>query len=157
MSISKSRHTEVGTTTEDDAPSGAATRSRSSAVARRRSAGGSDERGSVTAEAAIVLPLMAAVALCLIWVITIGIAQIQVVDAARDAARAVARGESHAEATDAARATAPEGADVVVTTADGTATVTVSARRVAPGWLLVPLDGFTVRSTSVVRLEDAEP
>ena len=158
MTISISGHTRAGATTEHDAVGMAAARRfpAAPATARRGTAVGG-ERGSVTAEAAVTLPLLAAVALCLVWLISIGIAQIQVVDAARDAARAVARGESRAEASASARATAPEGADVDVVTADGTATVTVAARREAPGWLLVPLPAFTVRSTSVVRLEDPQP
>ncbi len=38
------------------------------------------ERGTVTAEAAIVLPLIAAVCLALVWMVSIGIIQVRAVD-----------------------------------------------------------------------------
>ena len=61
----------------------------------------------MTAEAAIVVPIMAAFALALVWLITLGIAQVRAVDAARDAAREMARGDDAAAAVSAARRTAP--------------------------------------------------
>ena len=124
---------------------------------RHRSTSWRRQRGSVTAEAAIVLPLVAGVALCLMWMISVGIAQVEVVDAARDAARAVARGDDTGHAAAAARATAPSGAEVAISTSGDSAIVTVPARRPAPGWLLIPLPDITVRSTSAVRLEANEP
>ena len=53
-------------------------------------------RGAATAELAMVLPLLVAVALGLVWLLTVGAAQIRTVDAARETARALARGDDQA-------------------------------------------------------------
>ncbi len=108
----------------------------------------------VTAEAALVLPLVAVFCLVLVWLITVGVGQVMVVDAARDAARAVARGDDDAAATRAARRTAGLDAAVTVRRKGAMVSVTVSERVAAPGWLLVPLPGVTVRSTASIEGED---
>lgn len=115
------------------------------------------QRGMVTAEAAAVLPLVSLVALALVWVVSLGIAQVRVVDAARDAARAVARGGDDRAATEAARRTAGESASVDISRADGLVSVTVSVRSSAPGWLLVPVPPVTMRAESQVEDEDDLP
>ena len=51
------------------------------------------ERGAVTAELAMALPLLVAVTVGLVWLLAVGAAQLRVVDAARETARAVARGD----------------------------------------------------------------
>ena len=51
------------------------------------------ERGAVTAELAITLPVLLSLLLLGIWSIGLVILNIQCIDAARDVARAVARGE----------------------------------------------------------------
>lgn len=109
--------------------------------------------GMVTAEAAVVLPLLALVALALVWLVSIGIAQVRVVDAARDAARAVARGDDSDAAVRAARRTAGRDSVVRITTSGGLVSVDVSERVAAPGWLLAPLPPVTVRSTSRIGAE----
>ena len=53
-----------------------------------------DERGAVTAETSVVLPLLVAVTLAMVWLVAVGLAQMRATDAAREAARALARGES---------------------------------------------------------------
>ncbi|MFY9915952.1 MAG: TadE family type IV pilus minor pilin [Nocardioidaceae bacterium] len=112
------------------------------------------ERGSVTAEAALVLPLMAVFAISLIWLISIGIAHVQAVDAARDAARELARGGDAAAATARALETAPAGSRVEVGQEDGLAQVEVTFAARPPGWLLVPLPSVDVTATSAVAVED---
>ncbi len=109
--------------------------------------------GSVTAEAAVVLPVIAAFILSLVWMVAIGLAQVQVVDAARDAARSLARGDSETTAIAAARATAPHGADVTVSYVGSRVSVVVSVSETGPGWLLAPLPAMTVRSESTVEVE----
>lgn len=108
----------------------------------------------VTAEAALVLPLIAIFALALVWLMTVGIAEVRVVDAARDAARAVARGEDDTAAAGAARRTAGSDAGVTVRRGSGLVSVTVTERVSPPGWLLVPLPSVTVSSHSSVEAED---
>lgn len=112
-----------------------------------------DERGSVTAEAAMVLPLVAAFSLVLVWMVSLGVAQVRAVDAARDAARALARGEDQPAAAAAARRTAPDGADVTFAESSDYVTVTVTIRAVAPDWLLLPMPSVTVASSSTVAVE----
>jgi hypothetical protein len=110
--------------------------------------------GMVTAEAAAVLPLLSVVAMALVWIISVGIAQVQVVDAARDAARAMARGDDESAAVSAARRTAGRSASVEVRRGGGLISVTVSEQAVAPGWLLVPLPAVTVSAQAHVEDED---
>ncbi|MGI8700427.1 MAG: TadE family type IV pilus minor pilin [Nocardioidaceae bacterium] len=110
-------------------------------------------RGMVTAEAALVLPLVALFALALVWLVSVGIDQVRVVDAARDAARALARGDGDAAASQAARRTAGSGAVVVIRRNSSVVSVTVSQRASAPDWLLVPLPAVLVTSQSSVEVE----
>ncbi len=107
----------------------------------------------VTAEAALVLPLVALFSLALIWLLSVGIEQVRVVDAARDAARAVARGDDDPAAVQAALRTAGSDAEIVVRHGAGLVTVTVSARVSAPGWLLVPLPAVSVTSRATTEVE----
>jgi hypothetical protein len=109
----------------------------------------------VTAEAAAVLPLVAIFALAMVWLLSVGITQVRVVDAARDAARAVARGDPDDQAIVAARRTAGADARVGIHRAAGLVTVTVLEQARAPGWLLVPLPAVAIRSQSTVEVEDA--
>ncbi len=84
---------------------------RSPLVLRRRTARtmGRDA-GYVTAETALVLPAVAVVATLLVWMLAVGAAQLRCVDAARTAARDVARGEPPGQVADDVRAAAPVGA-----------------------------------------------
>ncbi len=78
----------------------------------------------VTAETAAVLPLLAAVTLAMVWLVSIGVAEVRVTDAAREAARAAARGESVAVATELAQRAAP-GAEVAIVDDSGRIAVEV--------------------------------
>ena len=113
-----------------------------------------DLRGMVTAEAALVMPMIALFALVLVWLLSVGIEQVRVVDAARDAARALARGDGEDAAERAARRTAGEDAQVVIDRSGALVSVTVTDRATAPGWLLVPLPSVSVRSVASVEVED---
>lgn len=113
------------------------------------------EKGSVTAEAAVVLPIVAAFALVLVWMVSIGIAQVQVVDAARDAARGLARGDDRSAAISAARRAAPTYADIQVSYEDETVTVAVSSDQRGPGWLFIPLPAVTLHAESTTEVENA--
>jgi TadE-like protein len=117
------------------------------------------ERGTVTAEAALVLPLVAMFVLALMWLLAIGIAKIQTVDAARDAARVLARGDGTSAAVAAALRSAPTGAHVAVDSDSDRATVTVTVNATTPGWLLVRLPGVTFSCTATTPTEasDASP
>lgn len=66
----------------------------------------------VTAEAAMVLPVLVALVAALAWVVALGVAQVRLVDAAREAARLAARDETRGTAEQTALAEAPEGAEL---------------------------------------------
>ncbi|MZD08403.1 hypothetical protein GTW43_25480 [Streptomyces sp. SID5785] len=111
---------------------------RSERSAGRRFARGPD-RGFVTAEAAVVLPVLVGFTLALVWALLAVSGQIRCVDAARAGARAAARQEPADAAQDAARQAAPSGARVDVSREGDLVRVTVSARSVGPGPLSVDL------------------
>ncbi|MGW2340651.1 TadE family type IV pilus minor pilin [Streptomyces sp. NPDC001661] len=102
------------------------------------------DRGFVTAEAAVVLPVLVTFTMALVWVVLAASAQIRCVDAARAGARAVARQEPRSAALAAAREAAPRGARIVVGREGDLVRVTVRARAVGPGALGVDLDAQAV-------------
>nr|WP_274031837.1 TadE family type IV pilus minor pilin [Streptomyces sp. MMBL 11-1] len=79
-----------------------------------RSGYGGGDRGAVTAEAAVVIPVLVAFAMALLWALMAASDQIRCVDAARAGARAAARSEPEAAVVEAARDAAPHGARVEV-------------------------------------------
>ncbi|MFD8050454.1 hypothetical protein DMH26_33560 [Streptomyces sp. WAC 05379] len=79
----------------------------------RRPVGGSD-RGFVTAESAVVLPVLVMFAMALVWGLLVMAAQIQCVDAARTGARAAARQDPTDAVIEVTREAAPRGATVTV-------------------------------------------
>lgn len=90
------------------------------------------ERGMVTAETAVLAPL---VVLCLavgVWVVSLAHTQTRLVDASRDVARLVARGESPGSAITETRAEVSDDARFVVERRDGFVTVRVSVRSRSP-------------------------
>jgi Flp pilus assembly protein TadG len=86
------------------------------------------DSGSVTAETAVVLPVLVLV-VAVLFGITRGIdAELSIQDAARVGARAAARGEPAAEVRRLAASVAPAGATVEVRHAGGLVDVVVRAR-----------------------------
>ena len=114
-----------------------------------------NEAGMVTAETALVLPIVTAFVMTLVWLISVGISEVRLVDVARDAARAIARGddEDSVEAYVAARG--PRGAQIDVTRSGNDVTVDVAMVAEAPGWLLIPLPGIDLRATATTEAEVA--
>ena len=112
-------------------------------------AGQRGERGAVTAEAALVLPVLAAVTLALIWMLGLAVAQMRVSDAAREAARALARGDPEGEAAGLAHTAAP-GSTVRIDQADGRVRVTVVR---PPGDLLGDLGAARIAATAEALIE----
>ncbi|WP_405870580.1 MULTISPECIES: TadE family type IV pilus minor pilin [unclassified Streptomyces] len=72
------------------------------------------DRGFVTAESAVVLPVLVMFAMALVWGLLVVAAQIQCVDAARTGARAAARQDPADSVVEVAREAAPRGAKVTV-------------------------------------------
>jgi len=130
---------------------------RTSAPSRARRTRGArrDQRGAVTAEAAAVLPVLVAVALGLVWCLSLVVAQVRVVDGAREVARVGARGDGDAAAVAAGRRVAPEGASVTLERDGETVVAVVRLKVRGPGGLFRHLPGPTVRSRAVAVAEPA--
>lgn len=107
----------------------------------------------MTAELAMVLPLLLAVTAGLVWLLVVGLGQLRATDAAREAARALARGETESAAVALATTVGPPGSDVTVSGSDGLVTVTVTASLQGPGGLLAALPGAEVSATATAALE----
>lgn len=80
----------------------------------------------VTAETAVVLPVLLLVLACAVAAVTVVGTQLRCVDAAREGARAAARGETDAVVAELAGAVAPAGAVTEVRPAGDRVRVTVS-------------------------------
>jgi hypothetical protein len=108
----------------------------------------------VTAEVALALPVLVLVMAAAMWGVRVTAAQLRCVDAAREAARVVARGDVAAAGRSAALAAAPPGAQVTIGVAARTVTVRVAARVAGfvPG-----LPATTVSATAATELEPALP
>jgi uncharacterized iron-regulated membrane protein len=104
--------------------------------------------GFVTAEAAVVLPVLVIFAMGLTWVVLVVAAQIQCVDAARTGARAAARQDSPDAVVTAVREAAPHGARVTVSREADRVRVVVTAEAPAVGRL-----GYRLREEAVALAE----
>ncbi|NEA35611.1 TadE family protein [Streptomyces sp. SID13031] len=118
------------------------------AVTARRS-----DRGAVTAEVAFVLPVLLAVLAVGLWLVGTVITNIRCIDAARDTARAVARGESVESAKQVGQRTAPLGATITVTRRDQTIQVEVVAVAPQRSGLLAALPQSSPRATATIQAE----
>ena len=113
-----------------------------------------DETGAVTAEAAVVLPLLCLVAVALAWLVTVTVTQVRVTDAAREVARGVARGDQQAQAVEVGRRVAPAGSRFEVREGGGTVKVRVSAPVRSPLDFLAFLPRRHVDAEAVALDED---
>lgn len=111
------------------------------------------ERGMATAELATIAPFAVAFAFLLLWVISLGLTQIRITDASREAARMIARGESLQDAKGVAQEHAPRGATVSVDQDRGTVTVTVEARSRMPLPFFSSVGAQEMDSSSVAAVE----
>jgi len=112
------------------------------------------ERGVVTAETAMVLPLLVALTIALAWLLTLGIAQVRAVDAARETARALARDEPEGVAIGLGQQAAPEGARIEVSHSANEVVVVVTSTVSGPGGLLAGLPAVDVRARAVAAREE---
>lgn len=103
-----------------------------------------------TAEVAVALPAFVLLVAAAVMAVSAVTAQLRCVDAAREAARAAARGESAAVVRSLAGRSAPVGSAVQVTSGGREVKVTVSART-DPGGDLLP--SFRVHASAVALRE----
>lgn len=111
------------------------------------------ERGMVTAELAAILPLGVAFGFLLLWIVSLGVTQVRLVDTAREGARMVARGDSITTAVKVARRDAPAGTKIHATTKKGVVTVTVTVRSAIPIPLFSHVGSRTLTATAVAADE----
>ncbi|MFJ2262513.1 TadE family type IV pilus minor pilin [Streptomyces sp. NPDC087844] len=97
------------------------------------------DRGFVTAEAAVVLPVLVAFTMALVWALLAAAALIQCVDAARAGARAAARQEPPGTVLETARQAAPSGARISVRREGDLVHVRVEAETPGPDALALDL------------------
>ncbi len=107
----------------------------------------------VTAELATIAPFAVAFAFLLLWIVSLGLTQVRITDASREAARMIARGEAVQDAKDVARRHAPAGAKVSVDTESGLVTVTVTARSRMPLPYFSSVGSRTMKADSVATVE----
>nr|WP_228508608.1 TadE family protein [Herbiconiux sp. VKM Ac-1786] len=96
-----------------------------------------EERGSVAAEFAVVLPAAAIVLVMGLGLVQLGTVQVRLTDAAADAARLIGRGES----ADARVAAAHPGATMTESRTGAVVCVTVSARVSVGSGPAIPFEG----------------
>ena len=113
-----------------------------------------DARGAVTAELALALPLLVSVTTGLVWLLAVGADQLRAVDAARETARALARGDAPAAAVAIGERVAPDGATVRVATSDGRVHVTVTGEVAAPGGIFDALPPAQLHAEAVAVVEE---
>ncbi len=111
------------------------------------------DRGMATAEFAVALPAAVLVLVVGLTAILAGIDQVRCVDAARLAARSLARGDNPAAARALARGAAPGGASIEFTSSGDVVTASVSVARRAP----VLGISWVVRSMAVAPREAVPP
>ncbi|WP_162237267.1 TadE family type IV pilus minor pilin [Aeromicrobium sp. WCS2018Hpa-33] len=114
---------------------------------------GRGEKGTATAELAVLAPFALVLVLLLVWVASLGVTQVRLVDAAREGARLVARGEDDGGATALVRRLAPAGARVRVQEQDGTVVVTVRVRSRAPLGFGTTVGSRELSATAVAAAE----
>lgn len=111
------------------------------------------DRGSVTAEAALALPVLLVVLAAAIGVLVCVASQLRCVDAARAAARVAARGDDAALVRSTAERLAPADATVELRDGGDTVEVVVSARVRPFGAALRLLPAIAVRGRAVAAVE----
>lgn len=108
------------------------------------------DRGVATAEVAVALPALVVLVAAGMTAVSVLTAQLRCVDAAREAARAAARGEDAAIVRSLAERSGPAGSEVQVTSGGQEVEVTVSAAADSVGGLL---PAVRVRASAVALRE----
>lgn len=113
------------------------------------------DRGSVTAETAVLLPVLLIVLAAAVGVLACVAAQLRCLDAARGAARAAARGDNTALVEAVATRLAPAGAIVVVLDRGDHVEVVINAQVRPFGHALRVLPSVAVSGRAVAAVEAA--
>lgn len=100
-----------------------------------------------------MLPVIVAVVLGMVWLLSLGIAQVRTVDAARETARALARGDDPATAVDRGRQVGPAGTSIAFTRSADQVSASATAQVHGPGGLFGFLPGVRLHATAVAAGE----
>ena len=111
------------------------------------------EHGTVTAEAALVLPMIVLFTVGMAWLVSVGVTHVRAVDAARETARAVARGEAAGDGRSVGMRVAAAGSSIHVDRRSGTVVVTVTSPVRGPGGLFDFVHPFDVHAQAVAVRE----
>ncbi|WBQ04909.1 TadE family type IV pilus minor pilin [Kribbella sp. CA-293567] len=122
--------------------------SRSRSHSRARS-----DRGAITAEAAFVLPVLLALLAFGLWLVGVVVTNIRCIDAARDTARAAARGESIESARQLGQRSAPKGAAITINQTGSTIHVRVAAAPAAAPGVLRSLPQLDIHADATIHAE----
>ena len=101
----------------------------------------------------MVLPVVVVFAVGLVWLIAVGATQVRALDAARETARAAARGETTGVSVDLGRRVATAGARFSVADEGDTILVTVDAPVRGPGGIFAFMPSYHVRARAVAAQE----
>lgn len=114
------------------------------------------DRGAVTAEMALVLPVLIALLILGIWSIGLVVMNIRCTDAARDVARAVARGDSPEQAEAIGHRTVPTGT-ITITRDDSDIYVTVTTKPTHNPPLLTFITPTQLTARATLQAEPGTP
>jgi hypothetical protein len=117
---------------------------------------GPDDRGTATAELAVVLPSVVMLAALAVWAVLAVAAYLRCVDAAGVGARALARGEPPAQVQEVVAEVAPAGARVRLGRDGDLVVVEVGTTVPLPGPWSRAGPGLDVRDRAVAVAEDSE-
>lgn len=101
----------------------------------------------------MAVPLLVAVTIGLVWLMAVGAAQVRTVDAAREAARAAARGDDGAAAVQRGLAVAPAGSRITLVKAGDRVTARATGEVSGPGGLFGFLPAVEVHADAVAAVE----
>lgn len=101
----------------------------------------------------MVLPVLFAVVLGMVWLLSLGVTQARVADAARETARALARDEQRSDAVRLGSRVAPDGAKIAVRDDGATVVVSVTAQVHGPGGLFTFVPAVEVESDATAAKE----
>lgn len=132
---------------------GAASAARTQARGNGPQVVGRGESGAVTAETAVALPVLLAIALGSTWLVALAATKVRVVDAAREVARVAARGEDDGAAAASGRQVAPAGTRFTVSRHGDQVVVVASVPVEGPAGLFRFLPTVEVRSEAVAAEE----
>ncbi len=104
----------------------------------------------------MTLPLLVAVTAGLIWLLSVGFAQVRMIDAARETARALARGDDEQAALAVGRRVAPDGTRFTVSEAGGLLTVRAAGPAGGPGLAFSFVPEVQVDAEAVALVEETQ-